>query len=247
MAIEEGPPLVLERGKSLAEAAYDEMRTLIGKGEWPPRTKLPSEAELSRRFGMSRPVVRQALAMLRDEGLIQSRQGAGSFVLAVPAAPETPAVSFPAIASVADLEAFLYFREGVEAEMAGVAALRRTQAQLEAVVAAAKRLAAQRDSAELAGDDYAFHLAVAEASGNPFSINMIKSVRQHMLLGIGLLWDFSAKRGDFRVTVERHQSRITGAIRRSNPSEASQAMREHLAWSRSWLLKGHANDADRSL
>ena len=61
--------------RKLGDIVYDEVFALIANGEFAENTRLPSETELGRRFGASRPVVREALARLRDDGLIQSRQG----------------------------------------------------------------------------------------------------------------------------------------------------------------------------
>src|SRR5688572_9204859 len=64
----------------LSEAIYDGIVELIARGDFALNSRLPSEAELSARFGASRPVVREALGRLREDGLIVSRQGSGSYV-----------------------------------------------------------------------------------------------------------------------------------------------------------------------
>ncbi len=69
-----------DREPKLSRQIYERIFELIVSGEYPERSRLPSELELSRRFGASRPIVREALARLRDDGLIVSRQGSGSYV-----------------------------------------------------------------------------------------------------------------------------------------------------------------------
>src|SRR4029453_3069328 len=67
-------------GLPLHRQLADRLRGLILDGARPPGTQLPTEAELRDRYGVTRPVIRQAVAQLRAEGWVQTRQGAGSFV-----------------------------------------------------------------------------------------------------------------------------------------------------------------------
>ncbi|MGV3574899.1 MAG: FadR/GntR family transcriptional regulator [Devosia sp.] len=240
MAIDERPPYVFEQGQSLAEVAHGQMLALIDDGSWSPRSRLPSETELARRFGMSRPVIRQALAKLRDAGLIQSRQGSGSFVIGPAVNPEEPPdnVLFPSIGSIADITAFVTFREGMEGEIAATAANNRSAEDLAAIAEAVTRFGEKRTLSERSQDDFAFHLAVAEATGNPFYVNNLSSLREQMLVGMGLIWNFSADREEFRHVVVAHHQAIYDAIERQDVEGARQAMREHLRWASARILRG---------
>ena len=84
-------------------------------------SRLPSESELSRRFGASRPIVREALARLRDDGLIVSRQGSGSYVQR---RPDAAVLRFVPVGSVADIQRCFEFRVGLEGAAAALAAER---------------------------------------------------------------------------------------------------------------------------
>lgn len=235
MSTEERPALSVSRNQSLADVVYEDMLGLIRNGSWSARMRLPTESELARHFGISRPVVRQALARLRDDGLIYSRQGSGSFVRNIE--PE-PQVQFPAIGSVADLQQFLNFREGVEGEAAAMAASGRSDEQMQAISAAARQSAAAGDLTTLSQSDFAFHLAVAEASGNSFYVNTLTSLRDHMFMAMSLAWNFSLGRSDFRDTVIRHHAMIVGAIEARDHAAARDAMRSHIQWERSRLMTG---------
>ncbi|HWU16563.1 MAG TPA: FadR/GntR family transcriptional regulator [Devosia sp.] len=240
MAIEERPPYVLERGQSLADVVHGQMLALIDDGSWSPRSRLPSETELARRFGMSRPVIRQALAMLRDAGLIQSRQGSGSFVIGPPDAVEQPPeqVLFPAIGSIADITAFVSFREGMEGEIAATAALNRSKEQLATILGVLGRFREKRALGERPQDDFAFHLSIAQATGNPFYVNSLTSLREQMTMGMALIWNFSADRADFRALVADHHEAIYDAIRIQDAEAARDAMRRHLRWAGARILRG---------
>ncbi|WP_328766489.1 FadR/GntR family transcriptional regulator [Devosia aurantiaca] len=217
-----------------------QMRALIEDGSWSPRSRLPSETELARRFGMSRPVIRQALARLRDDGLIQSRQGSGSFVLEpIDGRDVAPSqVAFPAISSFADITAFASFREGMEGEIAAAAALNRTEAQLGAIASVLARLDDKKPLSDRPQDDFDFHLAVAAATGNPFFINSLSSLREHMMMGMSLIWNFSADSADFRSTVGKHHRAVYAAIAKRDDGAARAAMKEHLQWASARMFKG---------
>ena len=76
---------------TLTEQVYDGILGLVIDGSFPIGTRLPPEVELCRNYGASRPVVREVLARLRAEGLIESRRGSGSYVLRQTAAsPQLP-------------------------------------------------------------------------------------------------------------------------------------------------------------
>jgi DNA-binding FadR family transcriptional regulator len=233
-------PLTIGRSRTLAEVVHEEMLALIEDGTWAPRMKLPSEAELCRQFGMSRPVIRQALARLRTSGLIQSRQGSGSFVCDAGTLPPPSEshIRFPPISSIADLEAFLNFREGVEGEAAAAAARRHAEAQLGDIGVALERANGRHTDSDSAQADYAFHLAIAAASNNPFYRNTLVSLKEHMLLGLNLEWSFSGGQVEFRSTVSHQHVAIVDAIARRDADAARRAMREHLRWARSKLVTG---------
>src|SRR4051794_30795582 len=93
--------------RRLADLVYEQVTRLIARGEFPRGCKLPSEGELGQRFGVSRPVVRDALSRLKAEGVVHAQQGSGTVVIRG-AAPM--AGSFPPIRTVADLLRSYEFR-----------------------------------------------------------------------------------------------------------------------------------------
>ena len=68
----------------LADRVYHLLYSRISNGDYPANQKLPSEKTLADEFGVSRPILRMALERLRDQGIIHSRQGAGSYVREIP-------------------------------------------------------------------------------------------------------------------------------------------------------------------
>ena len=209
---------------------------LIQEGVVRPGTQLPTEAELSERFGVSRTVVREAIAQLRASGIVRSTQGKGTFVLAVPRdAPVAYAGEIDAddLGSVLEL---LEFRTANEVAAAELAARRRTGAQLGQIAGALTQFDASAEVPAAAVDaDFAFHLAVARASGNPHFVALLES------LGTGALAIPRARLlGDphaHRRARDEHAA-IHEAIDDADPVAAAAAMRAHLVNSRRRLQRG---------
>ena len=80
------PELKIERRRgTLTDHVAEALVRLIGRGEYPAGSRLPSELEMAKRFGVSRTVVREAVSRLKSEGLAESHQGKGVFVRAASA------------------------------------------------------------------------------------------------------------------------------------------------------------------
>ncbi|MCH1998901.1 FadR family transcriptional regulator, partial [Achromobacter xylosoxidans] len=170
--------LVLERGHRvrLADQLYGQIFEQIVAGNLNVGDKLPSENEISERFGVSRPVVREALLRLRADGLITAHQGLGTFV------SHQPAPRLTAFSDVGNVGAYLRAQElrvALEGDAARLAALRRTDEQLQKIEAAhaafADSLARGQMSAEA---DLAFHASITEATGNDFYLGVLESIHE---------------------------------------------------------------------
>ena len=117
---------------TLAQRVVAGLKDKILAGDLAPGAKLPSEAELIEEYAVSRTVVREAVTRLRAEGLVETQQGRGSFVLAVPEASSF-SVESSAIRTHADVLAMLDIRIGVESEAAALAAAHHTPADADAI------------------------------------------------------------------------------------------------------------------
>src|SRR3569833_4669111 len=90
-----------QRPAKLVDRVFEELSQRIRDGNYPPDTRLPGEHELASMLGVSRPIVRDALSRLREQGIIYSRQGAGTFVQAA-VSPQAQLASAP-VQTLADL------------------------------------------------------------------------------------------------------------------------------------------------
>ncbi|WP_435112211.1 FadR/GntR family transcriptional regulator [Nocardiopsis synnemataformans] len=222
-------------GASLADRVEGELRNGITRGIWQPGELLPAEGELATRFEVSRTVVREAISRLRAAGLVETRRGRGSSVLARPAAQDFTG-SLGTVRSRHDRLQMLELRLGIEVEAAALAAVRRTDAALDAIDAALRRLAAVRTGASAAVDaDFAFHRAVAAATDNRFYLDLLDT------LGAPAITRPYAGPEDhdpvhFEQVLSEHR-RIRDSIGAADALGASAAMRTHLNASRARFLE----------
>src|SRR5436190_1734396 len=147
---------------TLAQRVVAGLKDRILAGDLPPGHKLPSEAELIEEYGVSRTVVREAVTRLRAEGLLETFQGRGSFVLAMPE-PTSFTVEAAAIRTHHDVLDVLDFRLGIESEAAALAAARVDTAGAESIRAALEAFVA---AAVIAGDPDTARAAMRVHLGN---------------------------------------------------------------------------------
>lgn len=223
---------------SLAQRVVAGLKDKIFAGDLPPGHKLPSETELVDEFGVSRTVVREAVTRLRAEGLVETFQGRGSFVLAVPA-PTSFTVESAAIRTHHDVLDMIDFRLGIECEAAALAAARVDAAAAAAVRAALTEFtgAAPEDAVEA---DFRFHRAVAAASGNRFYLDLLDSLGPMMImLARTRLGDtHSITDVGHAERVHREHDAVAAAVIDGDPELARAAMRLHLGNTRRRLDAG---------
>jgi DNA-binding FadR family transcriptional regulator len=224
----------------LADRVADQLRRLIERGEFPRDCRLPTEFALCRRFGVSRPVVRTALAMLRDQGIVQSLKGSGSVVIR---GPDPGGLKFPLLRTVADIEKFFEFRVTLEREAARLAAERHTPETLGAIEAALleSEHAVENEPAELAGDtNFRLHRAIALATDNPFHVATMEAMPN--LVGIGPIEvrhnGLLEPRARQDVILREHR-KIFEAIRVRDAALAGNEMAAHISAARRWVYQRH--------
>ncbi|MEV0616822.1 FadR/GntR family transcriptional regulator [Nonomuraea sp. NPDC050404] len=222
-----------DHGASLTDRVEGELRRGIGRGSWQPGELLPSEGDLATRFEVSRTVVREAISRLRAAGLVETRRGRGTSVLTRPAEADF-AHSIGTVRSPRDRLHLLELRRGIEVEAAALAATRRTPAALAAIDAALHRMAAVRGSASDAVEaDFAFHRAIAVATGNRFYPDLLDALGA---AAITRPYAGSERDPDHLDHVLGEHRKIRDAISAADPLGAAAAMRTHLDASRTRLL-----------
>ncbi len=221
--------------KGLADIVFERMLRAIKSGAYKPDERLPTEHDLAAEFEVSRPVIREALKRLRDQSLIYSRRGAGSFVRSV--GLRNP-LGFGQLENVADLLNCYEFRLTLEPAAAAAAATRHDADSLKAIRQALELLrdATNRQS-HREDADFQFHLAIARAAQNNYFSTAMEALKDHIAVGMKF-HGASIKReasGLSRVFAE-HEA-IASAISNRNEEDARRLMLEHLKGSRERLFQ----------
>jgi DNA-binding FadR family transcriptional regulator len=223
--------------RTLSDQVYEKILAMILSGETPVGAKLPTEHVMSEMLEVSRPVLRQALKQLREDGVVVSRQGSGSFVQR---RPETAVLEFAPVGSIADIQRTFEFRAAIEGEAAFLAAERRTESDLSKMRAQLKELDRCIRDGELGVDaDEAFHEAICAASGNQYFTAARTSMKANILTGLNLTRNLSLTKPQDRMEfVQREHYAILTALERGDKDAARQAMRAHVENARKRVFQG---------
>lgn len=225
--------------RKLSDYVYDGIFQLIASGDFSEASRLPSEAELGKKFNASRPIVREALARLRDDGLIQSRQGSGSFVTR---RPDANVLRFVEIGSVSDIQRCYDFRIGFEAAAASLAAKAWGEEELAELRASLDELDDCIATGKLGVEaDARFHRAVALATRNPYHILVQNSLEAHIRVGMNLARNLSLLRPATRLQmVQEEHVAVFRAIEERRAEDAAALMAGHIENARKRVFDGPA-------
>ena len=220
-------------GGSLVMQVGESLRRAITTGKYRPGERLPSEIELTETHGVSRTVVREAVAALRSDGLVEVRQGAGIFVVV----PEAAGVSAGRVESArvySDLEV-LEVRTPLEIEAAGLAALRRSPAQEEAIFRCHGQVLTCIESGQTIRDaDRQLNLAIADATNNPLFRQSLDAHGTAIIPQSRVVPETDkAEQDAYRRKIHGEHAAIVMAISDANEESARTAMRDHLQGSQS--------------
>ncbi|WP_306755279.1 FadR/GntR family transcriptional regulator [Paracoccus actinidiae] len=215
----------------LARQVSDLIRMAILEGRLALDERLPTEEELARRFGISRPTVREALKVLAAQNLIRSRRGptGGTFVNRPGAAGAARAITDAATLLVGmghfNIDEIVTARVETEALCCRLAALNRGDGDLAAL---ASEIALQQDQAlsdeDFCGSDVRFHRAVVQATGNgPLQMMMHAMIESFIPITNMLIY----RDHERRRTVAAHE-KIRAAIGARDADKAEQLMRGHV-------------------
>ena len=203
----------------------------ITSGKIPPGSRLPTEQELIAATGVSRTVVREAVAALRADGLVVTRQGVGAFV---PENARPPLrIAFDRLSPLRAVLEVMELRTGIEIEAAGLAAERATPAQVRKVVDCFDAIgAAIRSGADGIDQDFALHCSIADAAGNPQFRRFLEHLGRFIIPRQTIRGGPGMPKRAYSETFQREHRDIVQAIRGGAVSQARAAMRRHLVNSR---------------
>ena len=233
-------PLAPDRPRNLAEQLVARLGDSLREGRWAPGERLPTESGLAQEHGVSRTVVREALSRLQAAGLVQTRHGVGTFACEPP--PSTAALlqlhSPEQAATLRDVVAVLELRLALESEAAALAAVRRSEAALQAMRAAQRDMAlAIAADGDAATPDRRLHQEIAAATDNRHFVELMGHLADRLIPRVRI--DTASLLGESRQSylsrVHGEHENIVNAIANGDPEAARAAMRIHLGNSRNRL------------
>ncbi len=214
-------------GASLSGQVADAIAAEIRTGHLAAGDKLPTEAALVLQFSVSRTVVREAVSRLKSLGLVDSRQGSGVYVRE----PGIKALNFDAKAALSKQAVIqiVEVRRALEAEVAGLAAQRRTAGDLRRMRGAVVAIdAAVKAGGDGAAEDVRFHRAIAEAARNPFLIATLDYLGQFLQGATRVTRANEARSSDFARQVRDEHAAVLLAIEARDETEARRAAGAHM-------------------
>ena len=214
--------------RALSDTVAQQIQKQIEKGSFATSGKLPTEAVLAQEFGVSRTVIREAISRLKNEGMVEPRQGSGVFI--VERAGIRPLrIDYAQAVEPGSVVQILALRRAIEAEVASEAAMRRTDAQMADIDAALAKIGtAVAEGEDGVAEDVAFHRAIANATGNPYFLKTLTFLNQYLEAGTLVTRKNEALREDFSRQVREEHAAIAAAIRAGDPMAARNAAQTHL-------------------
>ncbi len=221
------PDFSLRKRQSLPEELAEVIIRRIEAGEFKPGDVLPPEQALADTFKVSRTVVREALARLKYEGLIQSKRGSGPIVCKA-AAPRNFSLNLESLSQDEWLR-FIEFRIVMEGEAAAMAAVRRSPQQLgQLAVYLDQMRQAIEDNNSGTEPDYLFHCLIADSGGNEYLGEFAKFISAKIWLGVyRARWLSNQVRDQADLVLEEHRATYL-AIEAADPQKAREAAQRHL-------------------
>ncbi|QNG58533.1 FadR/GntR family transcriptional regulator [Metabacillus idriensis] len=216
--------------KKVSDSVSEQIEKMIVDGTLTAGEKLPSVRELCERFGVGRSAVRDAITALKGKGLVNVKQGEGTYVREFDSA-QIFRRSF-LLPNPRDISELFQVRKIVETGMAEMAASNRTDNDLEHM----KTILVNQNGTPWE-DDYEFHLAIAKASGNKLLIEFVQFISSTIKNAMIDFHQFIQNDHDTVQTISRHHDKIFESISEGKPLQSNQMMLQHLTFVESILHK----------
>lgn len=218
----------------------NEIGRRIVRGDYPPGTILPNEAEWSAMFGVSRSAVREAIKILMAKNLLASRPKIGSWVESRDRWNLLDRDVLAWYAAMPERMTFLRtvqeFRYIIEPEAAALAAIRHNEEQMAAISRACEEMGTASTLLERTAADSRFHLAILQAAGNELLIPLgalIISALDHLFQYV------TREMNDLRYAQDLHED-VERCIRLRQPDAARQAVRKLLGDTDAVISRQHS-------
>ncbi|BHH85811.1 FadR/GntR family transcriptional regulator [Desulforhopalus sp. 52FAK] len=215
--------------KRISDQVFEQIRELIYKGEFKPGQQILPERELAQSMAVSRTSVRNAINKLVTMGLLEHRQGQGTFVSSPERREGNPLAAVMAT-DEATLDDLLEVRMGLECNAAFLAAQRATETD---IIAIKKSLVEMEEDLATTdrigtGSDAAFHMAITFSTKNPVLIHLMRNFYDFLFVGIKKNLTHMYMDRDALEEVIVHHTEIFAAVEHRVPQDAYDAMQNHI-------------------
>ncbi len=219
----------ITKAASLTDSLVEKFQERIDHGDLLPGSRFPTEKHVTEEFGVSRTVVREAFARLTARGLLISKRGSGAFV-ADGAQYRAFQVTPQEVSAIEDVIELLEMRIGFETEMAQLAAVRRTERDLDAMQAAIDAMASSKIVDQSIVADASFHSAIAHATGNVYYTRFTDflGVRFVPTRRLYLQADDPLVHASYAATINDDHLAIYKAVKLGDAAKAGRAARKHM-------------------
>jgi GntR family transcriptional repressor for pyruvate dehydrogenase complex len=218
---------ILSTREQLPDKVVSMLFADIESGRMVPGEKLPTEQQLADRFGVSRNVLREAVAKLRADGVVETRQGIGTFILE-PEKRQVVRIDAATLQDGENMERLFELRCVLETEAASLAAVRGDTESLRKIKSAVDRMGGEERWEEGSIDaDLEFHREIARATGNGFFFTFITFIGERIRGSIEYARLTNPLHDLVAINVPEHVA-IYDALAAGDPAEAGAAMRRHI-------------------
>ncbi|MBX9457018.1 MAG: FadR family transcriptional regulator [Rhizobium sp.] len=218
---------ILSTREQLPDKVVSMLFAEIESGRMVPGEKLPTEQQLADRFGVSRNVLREAVAKLRADGVVETRQGIGTFILE-PEKRQVVRIDAATLQDGENMERLFELRCVLETEAASLAAVRGGDADLARIKAAVDRMGGEERWEEGSIDaDLEFHREIARATGNGFFFTFITFIGERIRGSIEYARLTNPLHDLVAINVPEHVA-IYDALVARDPAASGVAMRRHI-------------------
>jgi GntR family transcriptional regulator, transcriptional repressor for pyruvate dehydrogenase complex len=214
--------------KRVSDQAYEQIRDLIFRGQLKPGEQILPERDLAQALGVSRPTVREAIKQLVTTGLLEHRQGQGTFVRSIREQRELNPLAAMIEGHSPTLEELLEVRMGLEGQAVSLAAQRATPDDLQIMEKALTHMLQENRAGRLwIEEDVSFHMAIAYATKNTVQIHIMKTFYDLLHYGIKENLHYLYEDPANLIIIGQQHTEIFQALKAHDPEAAYAAMTRH--------------------
>ncbi len=217
---------------SIAEVVYEHMLAMVADGSWQEGTKIPSENELKDMFGVSRNTVRQAIQKMNALGILEARQGMGTFVRKVDTSfylnSLLPTIIMDEKSSACTLE----FEKAIQVESVKIAGRCATDEEIDGLEIFVERMRQSKESEEFYAHDKEYHKYICQITHNNIFVKSMTLFTKMMKKGLVSVVNHYGR----EQSIKAHED-IYLKLKERNVDEAARLMDQHLQLNIDRLLK----------